>query len=100
MDLRTETERSEKPDLAKQSAQITRKTYFGAMDKKTEVLYKDLMTGFVPFLMVMNLGRLGEKAEYLDKQALDVLLHEFLPLLRLQKDKFIRDLGYLERLPG
>ena len=86
------------PDLAKKSAQITRKTYFGAMDKKTEILYKDLMTGFVPFLMVMNLGRLGEKTEYMDKRSLDMILKEFLPLLRLQKDKFIWDLGYLERL--
>ncbi|MCR4752360.1 MAG: phosphotransferase [Eubacterium sp.] len=88
------------PDLAKQSARITRKTYFGAVDKKTEILYKDLMTGFVPFLMVMNLGRLGDKAEYLDKRSLSMILHEFLPLLRLQKDKFILDLGYLKQLPG
>ena len=88
------------PDLAKQSARITRNTYFGAIDKKTEILYKDLMTGFVPFLMVMNLGRLGEKAEYLDESSLSVLLDKFLPLLRLQKDKFIRDLGYLKLLPG
>ncbi len=88
------------PDLAKKSARITRKTYFGAIDKKTEILYKDLMTGFVPFLMVMNLGRLGEKTEYMDKDSLSLVLDKFLPLLRLQKDKFIRDLGYLERLPG
>ena len=33
------------PKLAKQSAQITRDTYFKAMDEKSEVLYKDLMTG-------------------------------------------------------
>ena len=58
------------------------------------------MTGFVPFLMVMNLGRLGDKAEYMDKRSPDMILKEFLPLLRLQKDRFIRDLGFLERLSG
>lgn len=35
----------------------------------------------------------------LDKRSLSVLLDEFLPLLRLQKDKFIRNLGYLKQLP-
>ncbi len=45
------------------------------MDKKAEALYKDLMTGFVPFL----------------------LLHVFLPILRLRKNRFIRDLGFLEK---
>ncbi len=88
------------PELAKQTAKITRDTYFKATDKKTEILYKDLMTGFVPFLMVMNLGRLGEKAEYMSKSSLFLLLHIFLPLLRLRKNRFIRDLGYLGLLTG
>ena len=86
--------------LAKQSARITRDTYFKTMDKKTEALYKDLMTGFVPFLLVMNLGRLGEKAEYMTKSSLFLLLHVFLPLLRLTKNRFIRHLGHLEPPSG
>ena len=85
------------PKLAKESARITRKTYFGALDKKTEVLYKDLMTGVVPFLMVMNLGRLGEKAKYMTRSSLFMLLHIFLPLLHLRKNRFIRDLRFLEK---
>ena len=64
----------------------------GNMDKKTEAQYKKLMTGFVPFLLVMNLGRLGEKAEYMTKSSLFILLHVFLPLLRLKKNGFIRNL--------
>ena len=88
------------PKLAKRSARITRDAYFKTMDKKTETLYKELMTGFVPFLMVMNLGRLGEKAEYMTKPSLFLLLHVFLPLLRLRKNRFIRDLGFLKLLPG
>ena len=87
------------PKLAKQSAKITRHTYFNTLDKKTETLYKDLMTGFVPFLLVMNLGRLGEKAEYMSKSSLFILLHIFLPLLRLRKRRFIRDLGFLKFVP-
>ncbi len=86
------------PKLAKQSARITRNTYFRAVDKKTEVLYKSLMTGFVPFLLVMNLGRLGEKAEYMSRSSLFVLIHIYLPLLRLRKQRFIRDLGFLNLL--
>ena len=85
------------PKLAKQSARITRSTYFNAMDLRNETLYKDLMTGFVPFLLVMNLGRLGEKANYLSKSYLFILLHIFLPILRLRKRRFIRDLGFLEK---
>ena len=85
------------PKLAKKSARITRKTYFKDTDKKTERLYKDLMTEFVPFLLVMNLGRIGEKAEYMSKPSLFLLLHVFLPLLRLRKRRFIRDLGFLKR---
>jgi hypothetical protein len=84
------------PRLAKQSARITRKAYFEAMDIRKEILYKDLMTGFVPFLLVMNLGRIGEKAEYMSRSSLFLLLHVFLPLLRLRKNRFIRDLGYLK----
>ena len=84
--------------MAKQSARITRNTYFRAVDKKTEVLYKSLMTGFVPFLLVMNLGRLGEKAEYMSRSSLFVLIHIYLPLLRLRKQRFIRDLGFLNLL--
>lgn len=80
------------PKLAKQSARFTRETYFKDMDKKTEAQYKKLMTGFVPFLLVMNLGRLGEKAEYMTKSSLFILLHVFLPLLRLKKNGFIRNL--------
>ena len=86
------------PKLAKQSARITRETYFKAMDKKKEILYKDLMTGFVPFLLVMNLGRIGEKAEYMTKSNLFFLLHVYLPFLRLRKNRFIRDLGFLKQL--
>lgn len=55
------------------------------MNIKTEILYKDLMESFVPFLMVMNLGRLGEKAEYMTRTSLFLLLHVFLSLLRLKK---------------
>ena len=84
------------PNLAKQSARVTRDTYFKAMDIRTEVLYKDLMTGFVPFLLVLNLGRIGEKAEYMSKSSLFLLLHVFLPMLRLRKRRLIRDLGFLE----
>ena len=87
------------PKLAKESARITRKTYFKGMDSNTEALYKDLMTGFVPFLLVLNLGRLGEKAEYMSKSSFFLLLHVFLPLLRLRKNRFIRDLGFLDQLP-
>ena len=86
------------PKLAKQSARITRKAYFKAMDKKTERMYKDLMASFVPFLLVMNLGRIGEKADYMSKSSLSILLHIFLPLLRLRKRRFIRDLGFMERM--
>jgi len=88
------------PKLATHSARITRDVYFKAMDIKKEALYKDLMTGFVPFLLVMNLGRLGEKAEYMSKSYLNLLLHVFLPLLRLRKKRFIRDLGLLEIVGG
>jgi uncharacterized protein (TIGR02172 family) len=84
------------PKLAKESARITRATYFKAMDKKTEALYKDLMTGFVPFLLVMNIGRIGEKAAYMTKSSMFLLLHVFLPILRLRKHRFIRDLGFLD----
>ncbi|MBR0147249.1 MAG: phosphotransferase [Eubacterium sp.] len=85
------------PKLAKQSARITREIYFSAMDKKTERMYKDLMASFVPFLLVMNLGRIGEKADYMSKSSLFILLHVFLPLLRLRKRRFIRDLGFMFR---
>lgn len=84
------------PKLAEQSAKITRSTYFKGMDEKTVNLYKKLMTGFVPFLLVLNLGRLGEKTEYMTKSSLFVLLHIFLPLLRLKKRGFIKDLALLE----
>ena len=84
------------PKLAKESARITRATYFKTMDKKTEALYKDLMTGFVPFLLVMNIGRIGEKAAYMTKSSMFLLLHVFLPILRLRKHRFIRDLGFLD----
>ena len=70
----------------------------GDMDKKTERMYKDLMASFVPFLLVMNLGRIGEKADYMSKSSLSILLHIFLPLLRLRKRRFIRDLGFMERI--
>ena len=88
------------PKLAKQSARITRNAYFKAMDIYQEVLYKDLMTGFVPFLLVMNLGRIGEKSGLMSKSSLFMLLHFFLPVLRLRKRRFIRDLGYLSESRG
>lgn len=88
------------PKLAKQSARITRDTYFRAMNVRQEVLYKDLMTGFVPFLLVMNLGRIGEKAEYMSKSSLFLLTRVFLPLLRLKKRRFIRHLGCLNENSG
>ena len=84
------------PELAEQSAKITRSTYFKGLDKKTENHYKKLMTGFVPFLLVLNLGRLGEKTEYMSKSSMFILLHFFLPILRLRKRRFIQDLGLLE----
>lgn len=70
------------------------------MNIEKEMLYKDLMTGFVPFLLVMNLGRLGEKAAYLSKSYLFILLHIFLPILRFRKRRFIRDLGILQMESG
>ena len=88
------------PKLAKQVAKITRSTYFEAMDIKAEKQYKKLMSGFVPFLLVLNLGRLGDKAEYMSKFSLFLLLHFFLPVLRLKKRSFIRDLEILKYESG